>query len=205
MGLFSIAILFVLFLVIIWCLRQLEGVSEHIKDNPFTFFVSALFMINLVYTPLWIGAIDGRNYYSVILLNMVFVPLIFIISYGKSYVLNIFKKYLNNERKHNDDEWFERKPGDTDNTEDNESINKEDSGNVESDDGRSVCDEGGNTESASEQYSFSETKKNKGLKHKNQSELSEKSSEKDTKRIDFNQINSVEAHKNIETETKRKK
>ena len=49
-------------------------------------------------------------------------------------------------------------------------------------------EQGGNTESRSNQYSFSKTDKSSSLEYKSQSELDKKPEKKDVKKISFNPI-----------------
>lgn len=171
--------LFVLFFIVLSCIRQLEGVSNYIKDQPRSFFWSSFFMVNLVCTPLWISAIDSGKYLTIIILNIVFIPMILFYSLGG----DLFDLYLNYlQKKEEEEEWQERiderRPGST-----QDSFNYEDgSGNI---DGDSSSEEAGNTETSSEQSAFSKTTNNSNVTFNNQSELNEKSKDKDIKHLGF--------------------
>ena len=78
-------------------------------------------------------------------------------------------------------------------------ISREEQGNVEREDyDNNDFEEGGNTESGSEQYNFSKMEKSKGINYQNQSAMDEKAKNGDVKQIVYNQENSVVIDKKSE-------
>ena len=198
-------LILILLIIIIWCLMQLEGVFDYVYDNPKSFYIGVLFFINIVATPMWLGTSDTGHYHSIIVINMVAIFFALIVSIAKWIIqkfckdsITKFVNFLNNkEREEIDDaEWNEtfadRESGKNKKTYDNEAFYEEGLGNVVGEYSENIYDEaGGNTESGSEQNNFSKTENSKGIKHQNQSEMDEKTKNKDVKQIVYNQENTV--------------
>ncbi len=198
----AIFLLFVLMIIIVWCLRQFEIVSNLIKTRPQFYYFGVLLFINLVITPMWFTALE----YEIIMVNLAAVIIASIASASNDIIQklsdkNIFR-FLNNlddgeseenEEKIKEADWSEtfdnRGYGNTQDTYDNEAFNEEGRGNIVGDDEENIYDEAGGNTSGSEQYNFSKTEKSKGIKHKNQSKMEEKAKEKDIKRIEYNKKN----------------
>ena len=198
--------LLVFALTIIWLCRTIEKKLSQIK-NDILFYISYICIFNLIYFSIYVWQIikNGENidYFYIILfgipLNIFIIPYIARVrantinfSYKEEKLNeNIDKEGLNNQKDKDDTSSKTEK--------ENEWYEYEAKGNIDDNEYRNFDEEqGGNTESVSEQNVFTNTQRNSEIQYNNQSELDEKSEKKDIKKIEFNTEQSVIIEKNVE-------